>query len=162
LSGDFTEPYDPRPIERFQGNVIFTHEEDIDKILGIIRTTGLVLDVFSGTSRWAIAARTPFIAVDERLRYSMEKEYEIDDLCSGSVPKHYIFGFSTILEGGEPIVWNGSLFDNVIAKLKDILPTIDRENLPSTLESYTEVPSKGVRERKAKRIGTRFVKIPKD
>ena len=150
LSGDFAD------------KGIFVREEEIAKIIGMMRATGMVLDIFNGTSRLAIAARTPFVAVDERGRYANEREFEIDDLCAGDLPKYYIFSFPTIIEGGEPVGWNGSLFDNIISKLNTFIPEVDRNALPPTSESVMEVSFSLVRNRKAKRIGTKFVKVPID
>ena len=45
-----------------------------------MRMTGCVLDVFSGISKLALAARTPFIYVDDRARYVSLKEVELDDI----------------------------------------------------------------------------------
>jgi hypothetical protein len=144
------------------GEAIFLREDDMSKALGAMRATGCVLDVFNSTSRLAIAARTPFVAVDERLRYMGMKDYEIDDLCCGTIPRQYIFAFSTILDSGDSNSWNASIFDNVIVRLKAFLPTVDRNNLPSTAESTVDVPYSCVKERKVRRIGAKFVKIPRD
>lgn len=149
-------------LQGLNNRVIFAQEEDISKVLGMMRATGLVLDVFSGISRVAIAARTPFIVVDERGRFANEREFEIDDLCANGLKKQYIFSFPTILEGGDPVGWNNSLFDIVVSKLNSFVPSLDQDDYPSTTENVVEVPFSVVRERKSKRIGCRFVKIPKD
>jgi hypothetical protein len=144
------------------GEAIFLKEDDISKSLGAMRATGCVLDVFNNTSRLAIAARTPYVAVDERPRYMEMKDYELDDLCGSTIPRQYIFAFSTILDSGDPNSWNASIFDNIIVRLKAFLPTVDRNNLPSTAESTVDVPYSCVKERKVRRIGAKFVKIPRD
>lgn len=141
------------------GKGVFIREDDISKAMSAMRMTGCVLDVFNGTSRLALAARTPFVAVDERGRYSGQKEYEIDALCGESLPKQYVFSFTSQLEAGDI---NSNLFANIVVRLRSFLPTIDRDTLPSTSEGTFEVPYSVVRERKAKRIGVRFVKVPKD
>lgn len=141
---------------------IFVQEEDVTKIMGMMRVVGCVLDVFDGTSRLAISARTPFLAVDGRARYATEREFEIDDICARDIPKRYIFSFPTIIEGGDPSSWDGSLFDNVVAKLNSFVPGIDRNSLPSTSEGVEEVPFSVVRDIRAKKLGTKFVRLPKD
>lgn len=141
---------------------IFMREDNVSRILAAMRMVGCVLDVFNGTSRLAIAARTPFVSCEERQRYSVQKEYEIDALCAENIPKQYIFTFSTLIEVGDQPAWETSVFDTVAARLKTFLPTIDRNSLPSTSEGTFEVPYSVVRERKAKRIGARFIKIPRD
>jgi hypothetical protein len=146
----------------FSKSCIYFSENDIGKVLSIIRMTGCVLDVFTGISRFALTARTPFVYIDERARYVGLKEYEIDDLCGANVPKKYIFSFSTIIEGGSVASWDFDIFNLIIAKLNDFLPTIDKDKLPPTWQTLENVSYGLVRNRKLKRIGTRLLKIPKD
>lgn len=133
-------------------------EKSMFKILGAIRATGCVLDMFSGVSKLALAAKTPFLAFDERARYFGQKDYEVDDLCGVNLPKEYIFGFSTIIEGGSKSDWDRNLFDNVVVKLNSILPKLDRDSWPSTASSYNIVPYENVRKHKVKRLGARFIR----
>lgn len=137
-------------------------DKSIFKVMGAMRATGCVLDIFSGVSRIAIAARTPFLLVDERARYIGEKEYEIDDLCADKLPREHIFGFTTILENGNRSDWNRNLFDGVVAKLHSFLPKLDRDAWPSTAASYEIVPYDQVRKYKVKRLGTKFIRTPRD
>lgn len=141
---------------------LFVWDDNLAKILAAMRTTGCVLDLFTGISRLAIAARTPFVAFDERSRYFGTKEYEIDDLCGEQLPKEYIFGFTTIIENDDKNGWNANLFDNVIARLTKFLPKLDRDSWPSTSESYEIVPYERVRKFKNKKLGTKFIKIEHD
>lgn len=146
----------------FSKNCIYFSDTDISKILTVMRMTGCVLDIFSGISRLALAARTPFVYVDERPRYIGMKEYEIDDLCGIDIPKKYIFSFSTIIDGGAVASWDFDIFNSIIIKLQDFLPTVDKEKLPPTGQSLENVPYDLVRNKKLKRIGTRLLKMPKD
>jgi hypothetical protein len=146
----------------FSGKCIYFSETDMSKVLSVMRMTGCVLDVFSGISRYALAARTPFVCVDERSRYIGLKEYEIDDLCCLNVPKKYIFSFSTIIEGGAAASWDFDIFNSIIAKLRDFLPSIDKEKLPTTGQSLEFVSYDLVRDRKLNRIGTRLLKMPRE
>lgn len=141
---------------------LFVWDDNLARILAVMRTTGCVLDMFSGISRLAIAARTPFVAMDERARYFGLKEYEVDDLCGEMVPKEYIFGFTTIIENDDKTAWRTNLFDNVIARLNKFLPELDRDKWPSTSESYEIVPYDRVRKFKTKKLGTKFIKIEHD
>ena len=75
----------------FPEECIHVAENDVARILGVMRAVGCVLDVFNGSSKLALAARCPFVSCDERQRYIGMKEYEIDDLCGSKVPKQYIF-----------------------------------------------------------------------
>lgn len=130
-------------------------------VLASMRAIGCVLDLFTGTSRLALAARCPFLMLDERARYAALKEYEIDDLCGIHVPKQYIFSFPTIIENGTPESWEGDVVSNIISRLNTFLPSLNRDNWPSTGELTEIVPYENVRRKKAKRIGTRLLKVPK-
>ena len=153
--------YDISP--EFVGRCIFVVEKDIIRVLSSVRATGCVLDVFNSLSRLSIMARCPFLAVDERSRYSNLKEYEIDDLCGTNIPHEYIYTFSTIITDGGPLSWNQDIFPSVIQKLNTFLPLLDRDTWPSTGESCEVISyKKNVRVVKQKKIGTHFIKIPKD
>lgn len=141
---------------------IYVTDPDISKLLAVMRATGCVLDLFTGISRLALAARCPFLMVDERSRYAALKEYELDDLCSPSLPKQYIFSFPTIIEGGGPDTWDFNILNNVMVRLHTFMPDLDRDEWPSTGESTEIVPYEAVRKKKAQRIGTKLLKVPKD
>lgn len=138
---------------------IHLRDKDILSLLSAMRASDCVLDVFNGSSRLAITARCPYLAIDERARFTAQKEYEIDDLCGRNVPKEYIFSFSTIIRSGNLESWKTNLFNNVVARLNNFLPDLDRNNLPPVSESYEMVTYDNVRKHKAKRLGARFVKL---
>jgi hypothetical protein len=147
----------------FVGRCIFIDETDIVRVLSAMRTTGCVLDVFNNLSRLAILARCPYVAVDERSRYSNLKEYEIDDLCSLRIPKDYIFTFSTIISDGSPSNWRQDIFRSILRKLNGFLSEINRDDLPSTGESIEVVSYKdNVRKNERIRLGTKLLKITRD
>lgn len=137
-------------------------QQPISKLLGAMRATGCVLDIFSGISRLAVAARCPYLMIDERARYVGLKEYEIDDLCAINLPKDYIFGFSTIIESGDLAVWSLNIYNSIVARLNDFAGRIDYDNLPSTSESNEIVSYDQVRKSKTRRLGTRFIKVNRD
>lgn len=142
---------------------IYFEEDDVFKLLGAIRTVGCVLDVFSSFSRLAIAARTPFVACDERLRYSNLKEYEIDGLCcSEDLPREYIYSFSSLAKDGNLDLWNASIFANIITKLNKFLPDMDREAWPLPSPGTEIVPYDKVRKTKLRKFAPRFIKIERD
>jgi hypothetical protein len=146
--------YDLSP--NFSNSCKFIGDVKIMDMFADMRTTGCALDVFSGFSRWAIGARTPFLACTERQFHVSIKEYELDDICASNIPHQYIFSFTTMLDDK-----NKDLIDNIIVRLNDFLPTLDRKNWPSTSEISTIVPYSVVKEKKAKRLGTSLFKIPK-
>jgi hypothetical protein len=141
---------------------IHLNEPDIGKVLGAMRACSCALDVFNGLSRLAIAARTPYLSIADRQQYTSLKEFEIDDLCGKDLPREYIFSFPTILEGNSGSVWDYAVLDNMIARLKSFLPDLDRDTLPSTGELTDIVPYDSVRKTKAKKIGVRLLKVPRD
>jgi hypothetical protein len=142
---------------------IYTTEKDVAKLLGIMRAVGCVVDVFSGISRWAMAARAPFIAVDERTRYNGQKEFEIDGLlCDNNLPRQHIFTFPTIIEQGNLSYWKNNIYDVLTATMVSFLSKMDRDKWPSPLERDEVVQYKNVRQRKLKQMGTRFIKVNPD
>jgi hypothetical protein len=145
----------------FGDKCIYLVPRSVSDVLAAFRYAGCVLDVHTGVSRLAVAARCPYVAVMERQIFFEDKDYEIDDICCQTLPKQYIFGFSTQLMVGGPSDWKVSVLDNISARLREFLPGLSKANLPSTNESYEEVPYELVRQRKAKRIGAAFIKTSK-
>ena len=145
--------FDISPV--LQDKCVYVREEKILDVFGAMRTTGCVLDVFNGLSRWASAARTPFIACAERHYYAEMKEYELDDLCNNTLPHKYIFSFPTIIESGH---WQ-ELIDTMVAKVEGFIPELNRDTWPSAAEQALVVPYDLVRKRKQTRIGARFIKV---
>ena len=147
--------------EQFTDRCLYVIEDDLSHVLAAMRSVGLVLDLYSGISRLALIARCPFIAFDERNRYVAQKEFEIDDLCGEGVPREYIFAFPTILGSHDSKMWKINMFDTLMGKLNSFLPDLDRNDWPSTSEVDEIVPYEKVRETKKKRLGARFIKVPK-
>jgi hypothetical protein len=143
----------------FAEKCLYVSDPDISKVLGVMRGTGCVLDIFSGISRLAIMARCPFVSCEERSKYFGLKEYELDDLCGYGLPKQYIFSFSTIIREGNVDIWNTSLFESIVKKFNSFLPTLDRDKWPPTTESITKVPYSIVRKKEMKKIGAKFIKV---
>jgi len=143
----------------FTDRCVYLVPRNVSDVLAAMRHVGLVLDIHSGISRLAIAARTPFVAVDERLRFIESGDYEVDDLCC-EMPRKYIFSFSTMLMSGGPSEWKDSLLDNISVTLKSFNPT-DGGNWGATNETYQSVSYDKVRDRKAKRRGVTFISSSK-
>ena len=147
----------------FVGRCLFVVEKDIVRVLSAMRATGCVLDIFNSLSRLSLLARCPFVCVDERSRYQNLKEYEIDDLCGVGIPHEYIFTFSTIVSNGNSYYWNQDIFQSILMKLEKFLPTLDRNEWPSTGESIQVVPYKSfVRTNNRIKIGAKLLKITRD
>ena len=128
-----------------------------------MRATGCVLDIFNNLSRFAIAARCPFLAIDERSRFNNLKEYEIDDICGENLSKQYIFTFSAILTDGTVENWSQDINQNIVNRLQEFIPSLDRDQWPNTGESLSVIDYEdNVREIERKKFGTRLLKIIRD
>lgn len=138
---------------------VYFQSEDISKVLTAMRTTGCVLDVFTGLSRMAITARSPFVVCDERDRYYEMKDYEIDDLCAIRIPREYMFSFSAIISRGNKEDWEPNLIMPLISKLKSFLPSLDRDSWPSLGETRDQISHNVVRKNKSIRFGTKFIQV---
>lgn len=151
--------YDLSP--EFAGRCIYVVENDYVRALSAMRATGCVLDVFNTLSRFAILARCPFLSIDERSRYTNQKEHESDDLLGKNLPKDYIFTFSTIITDGNPIFWRQDLLPSIVRKLNKFIPDLNRDAWPNTSE-VSEIISyrDNVRKTAVKKFGVRFLKIP--
>jgi len=142
---------------------LFINDKDITKVLSAMRACGCVLDVFNGTSRFAMMARTPFLCVDERSRYNNMRDYESEDIVSPQLPKQHIFTFSTIITNGTVDMWNQDILQGIVNRLNAFLPELDRDNWPTTSEvselvSYKET----VRTMEPLKIGMKLLKINRD
>jgi len=144
--------------KEFVDRCMYLVPKNITDLLAAFREIGFVLDVHTGISKLAIAARCPFLSVTERQIFIEEKDFEIDDLCTEGLPKQYIFSFSTQLMVGGAEDWDVSVLSNVAARLKEFLPQIEFDLLPSTTTSYQPVSYNCVRQRKSKRLGSAFIK----
>jgi hypothetical protein len=145
----------------FVDKCLFYTDPSVLHLMALMRAAGCVLDVFSGISRIALGARCPFLACDDRRSYNQLKGYEIDDLCCGGLPKRYIFSFPSVCGQMGKNLWKYSLLDGIIQKLISLLEGSNRDLWPSPSESYEIVPYSRVREIKAKKLGTHFIKVPK-
>lgn len=142
---------------------IFFNDKDISKAMSAMRASGCVLDVFNGTSRFAMMARTPFVCVDERSRYNSLKDYESEDMASPELPKQHIFTFSTIISSGTVDMWNLDILQNIVSRLNLFLPELDRDSWPTTSEVVEKVSYKeAVRTIEPLRLGNRLLKVNRD
>lgn len=146
----------------FVDKCIYLVSRDVGDVLAAFRHVGCVLDVHTGLSRLAVAARCPYLSVIERQIFVEDKEFEIDDLCCDGLPRQYIFSPSTITMTCGPEEWKVSILDHISARLKEFLPTLSGVNLPSTNELYESVSYEKIRDRKSKRMGVHFINTSKN
>jgi hypothetical protein len=135
--------------------------QDILKAFGVMRSS-CVLDIFNSISRYAIAARAPFICLDERNKFKGLKDYEINDLFAKSTPNEYVYGFANTLEADNVQQWDINIINIILSKLNKFIPNINRESLPSAVESEDVVLYESVRKYKTKKMGSKFIKIERD
>jgi hypothetical protein len=140
---------------------VYVSSDEVGPILAAMRACDCVVDVFSGVSRLALLARCPFVCCDERGRYMGLKEFEVDDLCGKDIPREYIFSFPTIIGGGERATWKLNVMDTVAAKLDAIFQDSSRDTWPPTSETEEVTPYSNVRRIAPKRMGTRFIRVPR-
>jgi hypothetical protein len=138
----------------FTDKCAYVTEANSLSVLSAMRASSCVLDICSGLSKFAIMARAPYLCADIRQRYFGTKEYELDDLCAVGIQKKYAFLFNNAIE----IDWNYALIQ-VLIKLKQFLPTIDRNNLKSAVETDDILVYDNVRKRKTRKIGLNFIKV---
>jgi hypothetical protein len=153
----YTHDVSPHFLEK----CLYLSNLDVSGVMSAMRSTGCVLDVFTGISRLAIGARCPFVVMRERIAVNTLKDYEIDDLCGEGTPKEYVYIFPSISDEINKPLWNQSLFDGMIAKLNTIMMDFNRDNWPSPLESYEIMTYDRVRRIKNKKLGTKFIKVPR-
>lgn len=146
----------------FLNQCLFFTDNNVLNVMSAMRVTNCVIDVFNGTSKLAIGARTPFIGINERSFYTTIKEYEIDDLAGADVPREYIFSFPSICSDSNKLHWNSSIFEVIIAKTNKLLNRVAEFGvLPTPNELYEIVSYSKVRQFRNKKMGTKFIKVPK-
>jgi len=130
-------------------------------LLAAFKEIGLLLDIHSGISCFAIAARCPFIAVKERQIYIKEKDYEIDDIFGKFIPKQYLFSFATQILTGNLGDWKISFLDGLFVKIHNLIN--NKENYQSETKQIKEnVSYNVVRNRSARRFGSFFINKSKN
>lgn len=143
----------------FNNKCIFIDEKNLLAAMGVMRSTNFVLDVFNGLSRYAIIARTPFLACDERQRYFDLRDNELDELCARDIPKSYIFSFAPFLENASS---SEIIIDSILNKAEKFASKINRDALPSTIEFSKKVSYDVVKKRDLKQLGTKFFRMPQE
>ena len=139
-------------------NILFFNEKDINKIMSLMRMTGITLDFFSGMSRLSNIARVPFILVDERMRYFNHREYEFEDVIGNEVlDRERFFIFADLMNA------NNDLYNNIAG---NIISKIDRILSINNGVLYSEYADKlsnyqNVRYYQSKKMGLKFLKFPK-
>ena len=140
---------------KFSSDCMFVSDSNLLVTLAVMRACDCVLDVFNGLSRYALIARCPYLACDERQRYFNTNDYILDDLCGKKIPKSFIFSFAPLAVGSTPIITEA-----IINRLDKFLPILDRDTWPSTTQQRVFLSYDTVRKRQSQRIGARFLRVP--
>lgn len=146
---------------KYYDKCIFLSNNNIINVLSGIRSTGMVLDIFNGISKYAIAARCPYLLCVDRNSYNLTKEYEIDLLCGQEVPRENFYLFPSICHDSNKNNWKSALFDGIIIKLNDMFNKIENISLPSPIEINDIVKYEIAKKQKINKMGVHFVKINK-
>lgn len=140
-------------------NVLNFSENDIEKIMALMRMTGCVLDFFSGIGRFAAIARTPYICIDERYRYFNFKEYEYEDIIGKNIPIERMFIFADLINPANNLFEN--VAKNIIKKIDSVCNGLEKiKGLPNA--SYLDYVSNydNVRYYQNQKLGVKFIKFP--
>lgn len=138
---------------------VFVDKLNTGQMLTLMRSVGCSLDVFNGTSKLAVLAKSPFIAFDERNRFFGNKEYELDDLCALNIPREYIFSFSSIVSDGDESDWESNIVNPLLIKLNLFLPKLDRDSWETLSEKEELVEYSSIRKKNMLKLGTKFIKV---
>lgn len=139
-------------------NILFFNEKDINKIMSLMRLTGISLDFFSGMSRLSNIARVPFVLVDERMRYFNYREYEFEDVIGNEVlDRERFFIFADLMNA------NNDLYNNIAGNIISKIDKILNNNNGVLYSEYTDKLSnyQNVRYYQSKKMGLNFLKFPK-
>lgn len=134
-------------------------ENDIEKIMALMRMTGCVLDFFSGIGRFAAIARTPYVCIDERYRYFNFKEYEYEDIIGKNIPIERMFVFADLINPVNNLFEN--VAKNIIKKIDSVFNGLEKiKGLPNA--SYIDYVSnyENVRYYQNQKLGVKFIKFP--
>ena len=141
----------------FNDQCIYLTSKNISEILTVIRQVGCVLDVHSGASRLALAARVPYLSVTERAVFVNDKDSELEYFGNDGIKRSYIYSFATMLMYGNEDDWKLSLMDHIIIKLRQLISEIDFNKLPTTQQSFSTISTEKIHERKQRRTGAIFL-----
>lgn len=138
----------------FGDKCLYITSENMSHTLCAFHQVGCILNVFSDIDKLAIAARCPYVSVNERYCYIEGKDYEIEDIC-GIIHRRSIFSFSTHTLSG--INWDSNLFDIIVKNIKD-LQAVNKDELITTSEVNKIIPYDSIRKRQANKKGIRFIR----
>lgn len=132
----------------------YVSETNISTVLAVMRASDCVIDIFSGISKLAMIARVPYLIVDERRKYFMLKDDEIDDIFNSKVPHSCLFFHHDVKKGEFDFV------DQLLMeKLKRFTEKSDRDTWQSSSACETFLPY--ISKQKNESIGLNFIEVPR-
>jgi hypothetical protein len=156
-SGSFS--YDLSNEFKSHNDCLMINSNALFEVLPAIRATGLAVDVFNGFSKLAMIARTPSIIFDERNKYFLTKEYEIDDLLNLNLPNKRIYNFTNSIIKGNESYWTKEIFEPIASYCLNYFSYFDKESLPNTAEIDKKMEISLIRKIQNKKLGTKFIKV---
>jgi len=140
---------------------LILNSDSLFEILPALRATGLSLDNFNSFSKLSFMARTPSIIFEERNKYFLTKEYELDDLLDLNLPNKRIFNFTNTIVRGNIDYWTKEIFHPVVSYCINYFSYFDKELLPNTSQVNKKMEISLIRKIKNKKLGAKFIKIEK-
>jgi hypothetical protein len=154
------ETYDLSP--EFYDKCIIYQENDLSKVLSLMRLTGVVLDLFQDLSKLATVARCACVSYKERFIYNKTKDYEIESIFNLKNPYLNIFSFNTPIVYGNLSVWKTQVYGGIIKSLNEFIPTLERDNWLQTNEINEVIPVQQIKQFKIKDLGLRLFNIKEE
>lgn len=141
----------------FTNQCLYITQDDMAQVLSAFHEIGTVLDIYSGISRLAIAARSSFIALDERQRFINQKDDEINNIFLVS-NEQYVFSMAGVATSGDPASWDSSFMKTLMSKIKACYKIGQTSQFSPLTEVDEEVSPEIIKKHVAKRFGVRFVR----
>lgn len=140
--------------KKYANKCQYITETNLSAIIAIMRACDCVLDIFSGISRLALIARVPYLIAEERRKYFLLKDVEIDDTLGCRVPHDVLFFFQDVKNGECDFV-----DEMLMSKLKNLMEKSNRDTWQSTSQFEEFVPY--VSRQNNKSIGAYFITVSK-
>lgn len=139
---------------------IYSFEDEMGARLSSIRACDCLLDIFAGSHCYAMLARSPYVAIDERKRRETSGGFELEDICGQGLSKTYIYSFLSLLENGGLQEWSAGILDPLCSRMAKFFESIPpRDLLPTTSESRVVIPREAIRGPSIRKVGMKFLKV---
>lgn len=140
----------------FAGRAVYCTDNTAIGLTAAMRASGCVVSVFQDVAFLAAVARAPLVWYEDRRR---RVRLKMDELSATMppVPVELGFSFPAAIAGGS----HQTVTRAISSRVADFLSRVDRDQLPTTAAQRYEVDLRPVRDRRAKRMGSRLFCVPK-